>query len=140
MVLNDLELCIIATRSMRMTEKESLLYIESQGHKISHATYYRISGHISAEVRKRAYEHAKNFLEDHIDVIDELLNIKKMMYVNADKEEDYFKRTMILAKIVETMIPYISAYKEATKQIIIQEVKNKFGTQKESINLSSFGI
>ena len=139
-MLNDLEIAIVSTKAMRFTEDEAMAYLKTHGFDVSKRTYYRISGHISAETRKRAFEHAKNFLPDHIDTIDELLNIKKMMYQEAIKEEDHLKKTMILAKIVETMIPYISAYKEATKDIIIEEVKNKIGKEEESLNLSTFGV
>ena len=140
MVLNDMELCVVACKAMNFTEEESLAYLKEKGHSMSPRKFYYTCGHISSETRKRAFEHAKNFLEDHISTIDELLNIKKMMYENYKDEEDSFKKTMILAKITETMIPYISAYKESTKQIIIEEVKNKIGKEKESINLSNFGV
>lgn len=140
MVLNELEIAVVATKSMRFSEKESMAYLKTQGYDISSRTYYRILGHISAETRKSAFEHAKNFLEDHINTIDELLNIKKMMYQESIKETDSLKKTTILAKIAETMIPYISAYKEATKAIIIEEVKNKIGKEEEPINLSNLGV
>jgi len=140
MVLNDMELCVVACTAMRFTEKESLAYLKAKGYNMSPRKYYYTCGHISSETRKRAFEHARNFLEDHINTIDELLNIKKMMYENAIKEDDNLKNTLILAKITETMIPYISAYKEATKEIIIEEVKNKIGKEEESINLSNFGV
>lgn len=139
MVLNDLELCIVVVHSMRFSEKESLAYLKNKGYDISRRTYYRKLGHISTETRKRAYEIAKSFLEDHINTIDELLSIKKTMYDSAIKEEDHFKKTMILAKITETMIPYISAYREATKQII-EKVKKEVGTKESNIDLSSLGV
>jgi len=139
-MLNDLEIAIVSAKAMRFTEDEALAYLKSQGFDTSLSTYYRTLGHISAEVRKRAFEHAKNFLPDHIDTIDELLNIKKMMYREAIKEDDHLKKTLILSKIVETMIPFISAYKEATKDIIIEEVKNKIGKEEEPFNLSTFGV
>lgn len=140
MVLNDLEICVVACTSMRFTEKEALAYLQTQKHEISSSTYYRTLGHISAEVRKRAFEHAKNFLEDHIGTIDELLYIKKIMYQSAILENDRLKKTLILAKIAETMIPFISAFKEATKDIIIEEVKNKIGKENEPVDLSTFGV
>lgn len=139
MVLNDLELLIVATKSMRFTKDESLEYLKTQKHEISTRTYYRILGHISSETRKRAFEIAKSFLEDHINTIDELENIKKLMYQKALQEDDSYKATMILAKIVETMIPYISAYKEATKAII-EKVKKEIGKKESNINLSTIGV
>ena len=139
MVLNDLEIVIVSTKAMRFTEKEALAYLKTQGHKISPMTYYRTLGHISSETRKRAFEIARSFLEDHIQTFDELDNIKKLMYQNYVLESDSLKKTMILAKITETMIPYISAYREATKKII-EEVQKKMGNQKENIDLSSLGV
>lgn len=139
MVLNDLELVIISTKAMRLTEKEALAHLTSLGHDISVSTYYRILGHISSETRKRAFEIAKSFLEDHIQTCDELDNIKKLMYQSYCKEKDEFKKTMILVKIVETMIPYISAYREATMKII-EKVKKEIGSQEKHIDLSSLGV
>lgn len=135
-----MEMCVVACTSMGFTEKESLAHLKGKGYDMSARKYYYTCGHISSETRKRAFEHAKNFLEDHINTIDELLNIKKIMYENAKKESDNLKNTMILAKITETMIPYISAYKEATKDIIIEEVKNKIGKEEDSINLPTLGV
>ncbi len=139
MGLNELELLIISTKAMRFSEGEARAYLTMKGYPMSRITYYRTLGHISSETRKRAFEIAKSFLEDHIQVCDELDNIKKIMYQEALQESDHLKKTMILAKITETMIPYISAYREATKQII-EEVKKKVGNQEENINLSSLGI
>ena len=80
MVLNDMELCVISCSAMRLTEIEALAYLKEKGHSMSPRKYYYTCGHISSETRKRAFEHAKSFLEDHINTIDELLNIKKMIY------------------------------------------------------------
>lgn len=135
MVLNDLELEIISTKAMRFSEDEALNYLKSKGYEISARTYYRSLGHVSSETRKRSFEIAKSFLEDHINTVSELENIKKLMYVNYNNEDDPLKKSMILVKITETMIPYISAYREATKQII-HEVKKEIGSKEESINLS----
>ena len=139
MVLNDLEIAVISTKAMRFTEKDALAYLETQDFKIDRSTYYRTLGHISSETKKQAFEIAKSFLEDHIDTVNELLNIKKMMYQEAIKEDDCLKKTMILAKITETMIPYISAYREATKQII-EKVKKEIGTKEGNIDISTLGV
>jgi len=91
-MLNDLEIAIVSTKAMRFTEDEAMAYLKTQGFNISRRTYYYTSGHISAETRKRSFEYAKNFREDHIDTIDELLNIKKIMYQEAIKENDHLKK------------------------------------------------
>ena len=74
---------------------------------------------------------------DSVDI--SLENIKKIMYKKYVNEIEPLKKVMILAKITETMIPYISAYREATKKII-QEVTKKIGSEEEDINLSSLGV
>ena len=139
MVLNDLELEIISTKAMGLSEKAALEYLKDKKFKIHRSAYYKILGHISAETRKRAFEIAKSFLEDHINTCDELENIKKMMYKNYNDETKPINKTMILAKIVETVIPYISAYREATKKII-EKVKKEVDSQEKNINLSSLGV
>ena len=98
MVLNDLEIVIVSTKAMRFTEKEALAYLKTQGHDISPVTYYRTLGHISSETRKRAFEIARSFLEDHIQTIDELENNKKMMYQAVHLENDNFKK--VIFKII----------------------------------------
>ncbi len=136
MGLNDLEIAVISTKAMRFSERESIAYLKTQKHEISVRHYYRILAHTSAETKKQAFEIAKSFLDDHIDTINELLHIKKIMYQEAIKEDDHFKKVMILAKITETMIPYISAYKEATKAII-EKVSKEIGKKESNINISS---
>lgn len=138
MVLNDLELEILSTKAMRFTEKEALKHLETKGYTISPRTYYNNLGHISSETRKRAFEIAKSFLEDHINTCDELENIKKMMYENYNTEVKPINKTIILVKITE-MIPYITAYRESTKKII-EKVKKEVGNQEKDINLSTIRV
>ena len=138
MVLNDLELEILSTKAMRFTEKEAIKHLETKGYHMSSRTYYRALGHISAETTKRAFEIAKSFLEDHINTCDELENIKKLMYKNYKDETRPINKTMILVRITE-MIPYITAYREATKKII-EKVKKEVGNQEKVINLSTIGV
>lgn len=142
MVLNDLELEIVSTKAMRFTEKEAMEHLKENGYDISLRTYYYTLGHISSETRKRAFEIAKSFLEDHINTCAELDNIKKMMYKAAqklNKKEKSSEEVMVLAKITETMIPYISAYREATQKIIVK-VKKEVGNQEKNIDLSALGV
>jgi len=103
-----MEMCVVACTAMRFTEIEALAYLKARGYSMCSKKYYYTRGHISAETRKRAFEHARSFLEDHINTIDELLNIKKMMYENYNDEVKPINKTMILAKITETMIKYSS--------------------------------
>ncbi len=118
---------------MRFNEKESLAYLEENHHKMEHATYYRIKGRIEAETLKRINEIGRQFQHQHLARIEELELIRAEMWQNYTLEEVPFKRVMILKEIKE-MQPFISAYHEATKHIMEDEVGKV--TKQESDSLS----
>lgn len=134
-MLSDKETVILATKSMRFTVKEALKYLESQNYYMSESKYHRILKKISSRSKEIAYDIARNFLPDHVNMVNEMINIKKMMYQDYDKEPDFFKRVAILAKITEQNT-YISGYSEDTKQII-EEVQRKIGNEEKTNSLST---
>jgi len=136
MELNELEILVIATKTMRFSEKESLAYLKVEGHDISLSTYYRILDRISTETLTRVYDIAKNFKEQHLRRIDSLEQIEKLLWRNVHKTNDPEKQTIIL-KEIRDLQPYLSAYYEATKNIMKEVVK---GIEKEYINLSPLGV
>lgn len=135
-MLSDLELCILSTKAMHFTGEEAIAHLKKHGHDIPLSTYYRMLENISFEARKRAYHIAKNFLEEHINTIDELEKMKKEMYADVKAESSPFNRVKMRATIAETMLPYISTYREATKKII-QEVKKEIDNQEKDLNIST---
>lgn len=130
-MLNDQEVCILSTRAMRFTFKESQEYLKKKGYDVPETTYYRTLGHISSETRMRAFEIAKGFLEEHVNTVSELENIKGEMYKCANNETDHFKKAMIFSKIMDTSIPWIAAFRESTQQII-EKVKKEIDSKEET--------
>ena len=132
MALNERELLVVATKVMRFSEKESLAYMKGHNHEMSAASYYRILVNIAGEARKRLYEIAKTMKELHLDRIDELHRIKKEMWVQYHKETEPRFKVRILKEIKE-VLPWLSAYEEATKSILEEAVKQF--VHEENINL-----
>lgn len=137
-MLNDLEQCIVGVKAMRYNEKKALEYLRENGHDISRAKYYKTLGHISSETRKRAFEIAKSYLDDHVDVLDKLERIEQELYEIAEKETDQTKKAMILLKTVETMIPFITEYRDITKAVI-EKVKKEVGKEEINYDISLIG-
>ena len=133
MGLNDREKLVLNTKIMRLSEKESLQYLEAHKESMSVPTYYRILAHIEGETRKRLYEIAKEMTALHMERIDELERIKKEMWINYHKESEPRFKVKILREIKE-MQPYISAYHEATKDILEDAVRRFANEEYRSIS------
>ena len=131
MVLNRVDVLIISTHSTKMTIKDSVEFIEKKGFQISESTYKRRLKKISKESRDRAYEIAKEFLEYHINTVDELHGIKEQMFELANNETDNLKKATILTKLTEVVIPYLASAREDTKDIIEESVRRHGNTQEE---------
>ena len=166
-MLNDVELLVLATKTMRFSERESFAYMESKGHKVSKATYYNYLKDISVKTKKRLYEICKNFNEHHLERIDSIRIIEKQMWKELhmtrkiiikntdsgyDKNGKKYSRTnedvidiplsplekVKILKEIADLQPYISAYEEATQSILEQSIK-QFG-EEEKIDLSSLNL
>ena len=135
MPLTDKEVIVLATKSMRKTLVDSLKYLDEKGFTMNERTYYRILARISSRYKERGFGVAKNFLEAHTDMVEEMKNIKKLMYEEYENETDHFKRATILAKITEQNT-YISGYSEDTKYII-EEVAKKIGNEEKTNSVST---
>ena len=114
---------------MRFSVKEALEYLKEKGNQMSKRTYYRILGRISSETSKRLFEISKNMRERHMERIDELETIRKEMWKNYNKCDEPLDRVKILKQIVE-LLPYISAFDEATAGVIEEVIRN-FGKDPE---------
>ena len=129
MPLNDTELLVVATKVMRLSEKEALAYMEEHYHKISREKYYRILGRVSSETRKRLFEICKNFKERHMQRIDELETIRRKLWEVFRSTEDENVKLRALKQLTDIQ-PYISAYDESTAGVIEEVIKN-FGKDHE---------
>lgn len=129
MPLNETELLVVATKTMRLSEKEALDYLEEKSHKMSRQTYYRILGRVSSETRKRLFEICKNFKERYLDRIDTLTTIEKLMWENYNECDVPATRVRILKELREMQV-YLSAFDEGTA-LVIEEVIRNFGKDHE---------
>jgi hypothetical protein len=88
------------------------------GFPVSQPTYSRMKRKLQSQKLKRLYHIAKiGFSDGHLERIDQLELIQKLMWDDYQKCQDPFKRTCILEKIANIQ-PYLSAYYEATRDII----------------------
>ena len=129
MPLNATESLVVATKVMRLSEKEALAYMEEHEQKISRDKYYRILGRVSSETRKRLFEICKNMKERHMQRIDELETIRKELWEVYNSSTDGNVKLRALKQLREIQ-PWISAYDESTAGIIKEVIKN-FGQDSE---------
>ena len=113
MVLNDTEMLVAHTISMRLNEKESLAWMASNGVLMKRAQFYRIKARLRS-LKDTISETAPNeFLVNNASIIiEQLETIMYLSYQNAIKEKDPLKNQKILESIVG-MFPTLSAYNEA---------------------------
>lgn len=113
MVLDDTEMLVVHTMSMRLSEKESLAWMASNGVLMKRAQFYRIKARLRS-LKDTISETAPNeFLVNNACIfIEQLETIMYLSYQNAIKEKDPLKNQKILESIVG-MIPILSAYNES---------------------------
>jgi len=100
---------------MRLTTQQALEYLKDNEFPVSRATYFRHKRRVEEKKLERLYHLAKIGFEDqHLQRVDGLEIIEKMMWQEYNREQDSFKRVQIPKEIAEVQ-PYLSAYYEATK-------------------------
>jgi hypothetical protein len=116
--LTERQQAVLETVKMRLTEKEAIKYLSTYGFEISDTTWYREKNKLEKMKLERLYHIAKfRFDEQHLERIDTLEVVQKMMWRNVIQEEDPCKRNQILKDIV-SMQQYLSAYYETTKEVM----------------------
>jgi hypothetical protein len=128
--ITERERAVIETMSMHLNERESLAYLKTSVFNMSRASLYRHKNNLKKRTRERlSIIAAKTFEEQHIERIDELELIKKLMWENYHREATPYKRVMILREIKDVQ-RFISAYYEATEDFITDKrtdkLRNKF--------------
>ena len=137
--LTDTKRAVIETMRMRLSEKQSLAYLEGTGHPMKRAMFYRHKRELNSQKLERLHFIAKMGFEDqHLDRIDTCELIARLHWQNFLMEKSPFKKSMILKEIKELQ-PYISTYYEATKEVIKPSVASTESSTKETINISSNG-
>ena len=104
---------------MRLNNTEALAYIRGSGFKMSIATLYRLRNNIKQRTRERLHIIAQStFEQQHLERIDELELIKKLMWHNYHLETGSPYRKVMILKEIKDIQRYISAYYEATPDYI----------------------
>ena len=116
--LTDTKRAVLETMRMRLSERQSLAYLEGTEHPMKRAMFYRHKRELKAQKLERLHFIAAIGFEDqHLDRIDTCELIAKLHWQNFLMEKSPFKKSMILKEIMELQ-PYINPYYEATKEVL----------------------
>ena len=109
---------------MKLSEKESFAYLKEKGFEISAMHLYRLKKSIQKSRFDRLSLIAKTqFVDQHLERIDQLELINQEMWSLYRNEKDNFKRVLILEKIAELQT-YISPYYDASRYILEKSISN----------------
>lgn len=119
---------------MRLSEKESMQYLHDRGFKISVQHFYRLKQSIKQSRFDRLSLIAKSqFVDQHLERIDQLELINQEMWSLYRNEKDNFKKVLILEKIAELQT-YISPYYDASRYILEKSITSTKQNDKEKNN------
>ena len=123
-ILNDSQKAIVDTITMRLNTKQSLAYLKEHGFEMIERKFFRQKKKIESLKLERLYHIAKiGFEEQHLERIDQLKLIQRLMWENYEKCGIPYQKTKILESIASVQ-PYLSSYYEAT-HFIVKEVGDK---------------
>jgi hypothetical protein len=122
-ILGDKERAVIDTITMRFHAPEALVYLENLGMKMGIATYYRYKKKVGAMKLERMQFIADHFQELHLEKIDRLELIDRLMWQELAKETQPYRRVKILETIANSQAT-VSGYYESTT--IALEISAKF--------------
>jgi hypothetical protein len=117
-ILNDSQKAIVDTMTMRLNTKQSLEYLKEHGFEMNERKYFRQKKIIQSLKLKRLYHIAKiGFEEQHLERIDQLKLIQRLMWKEYDACKDPYQRSKILRAIADVQ-PLLSAYYDATHHVV----------------------
>lgn len=116
-VLTDTEKAVVQTLVMRLNLREALEYLKNAGFDISERTYFRYKKKVESMKWERLKHYANLFTTQHLERIDMLELIERLMWKCFEEEKSPFKKTIILEKIANVQ-PFISNYYDATQFVI----------------------
>jgi hypothetical protein len=129
---NTVQPFIIQTMVMKLSEKESMEYLENKGFKISRDSFYRLKRNIQQSRFDRLNLIAKTqFVDQHLERIDQLELINSEMWTLYRNERDNFKKVLILEKIADLQT-YISPYYDASRYILEKSITKQNEQKKDS--------
>jgi len=126
---------VVETIRMRLTESQALAYLNSEaiGYPMSKRTFWREKGIIKRLTFQRLSLIAQQgFQDQHIERIDNLELIHKLMWKEYHLCQSAYQRAQIL-KDIRDMQPYLSAYYDATRDVMEKSSSTEPPKQPEKI-------
>src|SRR5215510_7702819 len=123
---------------MRLTESQALAYLNSEaiGYPMSKRTFWREKGIIKRLTFQRLSLIAQQgFQDQHIERIDNLELIHKLMWKEYHLCQSAYQRAQIL-KDIRDMQPYLSAYYDATRDVMEKSAPSATNTNTNDIPVS----
>jgi len=125
---------------MKLSEKESLAYLKDKGFEISAMHLYRLKKNIQTSRFDRLSLIAKTqFVDQHLERIDQLELINQEMWSLYRNEKDNFKKVLILEKIAELQT-YISPYYDASRYVMEKQIESNNQNQNETEKSRSLSV
>lgn len=132
---NTIQPFIIQCVVMRLSERESIQYLHDKGFKISRDSFYRLKRSIQQSRFDRLNLIAKTqFVDQHLERIDQLELINQEMWTLYRNEKDNFKKVLILEKIAELQT-YISPYYDASRYILEKSITRNETEENKSVSV-----
>jgi len=115
--LTDSEKAIVDTITMNLHIRQSLQYLANAGFKMSERSYYRYKKRVQELKWERLTYVANTFTEQHLQRLDKLQLIEKLMWSHHESEKSPVNKVKILESIVK-MQPFLSAYMDVTRNVM----------------------
>jgi hypothetical protein len=122
-MLNEKEKAVVETITMRFHAPEALDYLKKLGMVMGLSTYYRYRKKVEEMKLERMQFIADHFQELHLEKIDRLELIDRLMWQEYEKETQPYRRVKILETIANAQANVSSYYETST---IALEVSAKF--------------
>jgi len=133
--LSETQQAVVETMRMRLTDKQALAYLASDaiGYPMGRTTLWRHKRKIKQLTFQRLSLIAQQgFQDQHIERIDNLEYIHKLMWKEYHLCTSAYQRAQIL-KDIRDMQPYLSAYYDATRDVMEKSVVNDKPTNTNDI-------
>jgi hypothetical protein len=116
--LSDRQQGILETMRINLTAKKALIYLKDYEFDMSIRTYHREKAKLKKMQLKRFFALAQvGFEKIHMDVYDELITARKLLWKAHNETKNPLHRVMILEKIIN-VLPYLTSFYESTRQLI----------------------
>ena len=121
-MLSEKEKAVVETLTMRFHANESLTYLRNLGMEMGQSTYYRIRKKVE-DLKLERMQFIANHFQEHLEKIDRLELIDRLMWQEYEKETQPYRRVKILEIIANAQANVSSYYETST---IALEVSAKF--------------